>query len=95
MDILLGHNKELIRFGDLDLIFMVTAVVKLKICGARTSVFSENTVTSYYKFFINSEKNFSTLCGNSVEYGINTYNKVTLLTTLLHRGPAQNFSCIF
>ena len=32
----MGHNKELIRFGDLDLIFKVTAVENLKIhCGGQ------------------------------------------------------------
>ena len=44
MDIQLGQNKE---FGDLDLIFKVTAVEKPKIHGWGTSVFSENTVTSF------------------------------------------------
>ena len=33
---------------DLDLIFKVTAVEKLKTDGGETSVFSENSVTSYY-----------------------------------------------
>ena len=40
----LWHNKELIRFCDLDLIFKVTAVEKLKIHSVGTSVFSENIV---------------------------------------------------
>ena len=34
-------------FGDLDLIFKVTAVEKLKIHSWGTSVFSENTITSF------------------------------------------------
>ena len=29
MDVTLGHDEELIRFGDLDLIFKVTAGLKL------------------------------------------------------------------
>ena len=28
MDVTLGHDEELIRFGDLDLIFKVTAILK-------------------------------------------------------------------
>ena len=31
LDILMGHNKELLDFGDLDLIIKVTAIEKLKI----------------------------------------------------------------
>ena len=46
MTIWLGHNKELI-FGDLNLIFKVTAVDKPKIDNEGTSVSSENTVTNY------------------------------------------------
>ena len=42
----MGHNKELIRFGDFDIIFKVTAVEKLKIHGVGPSFFSENIVTS-------------------------------------------------
>ena len=40
-------TKNRLGLGDLDLIFKVTAVEKLKIHGQGTSVFSENTVTSY------------------------------------------------
>ena len=43
---IIGHNKICFDFGDLDLIFKVTAVEKLKIQGGETSVFSENTVTN-------------------------------------------------
>ena len=39
-------TKNWFDFGDLDLIFSVTAEEKLKIHGEGTSVFSENTVTS-------------------------------------------------
>ena len=42
-------TKNLLDFGDLDFIFKVTAVEKLKIHGWGTSVFSENTITSYPK----------------------------------------------
>ena len=42
-----GVTKNWFDFGDLDLIFKVTAVKKLKIHGVGTSVFSENTVTSF------------------------------------------------
>ena len=47
MGIYLGHNKELIRSGDHDLIFKVTAAEKQKIHGVETSVFSENSITSF------------------------------------------------
>ena len=59
MGILLGR-KELIRFGNLDLIFKVKVVEKLCskigkfdggegcVCGGGTSVFSGNTVPSFY-----------------------------------------------
>ena len=46
----LDVTKNWLDFGDLDLIFKVTAVEKLKIRGWGTSVFSENTVTSFSKF---------------------------------------------
>ena len=39
--------KNSLDFGNLDLIFKVAAVDKLKIHGGGTSVFSENTVTSF------------------------------------------------
>ena len=51
MDIYLGHNKEL-DFDDLDLIFKVTAVEKLKIHGLGISVFSENTIASLFNFYL-------------------------------------------
>ena len=38
--------KNRLDFGDLDLIFKVTAEEKLKIRGRETYVFSKNTVTS-------------------------------------------------
>ena len=45
------YNLDIIKnwldFDDLDLIFKVTGVEKLKIQGVRTSVFFENTVSSY------------------------------------------------
>ena len=41
-------TKNRFDFGDLDLIFKVTAVEKLKIHGGGTFVFSENTVTNSY-----------------------------------------------
>ena len=44
-------TKKCLDFGDLDLIFKVTAVEKLKIQGWWTSVFSENTITCYYNHF--------------------------------------------
>ena len=50
----MGHNKVLIRFGDLDLIFKVTVVERLKIRGWGRSVFSEHTVAGFdipYKLF--------------------------------------------
>ena len=40
-------TKNWMDFGDLDLIFKVTVVEKLKIQGGGTSVFSENIVTSF------------------------------------------------
>ena len=40
-------TKNWLDFGDLDLIFKVTAVEKLKIHFGGTSVFSENTVTNF------------------------------------------------
>ena len=40
-------TKNSIDFGDLDLIFKVKAIEKPKIRGLGTSVFSENTVTSF------------------------------------------------
>ena len=41
-------TKNCLDFGDLDLIFKVTAVEKLNIHSGGTSVFSENTVISVY-----------------------------------------------
>ena len=41
-------TKNCLDFGDLDLIFKVTAGEKLKIQDWSTSVFFENTVTSSY-----------------------------------------------
>ena len=48
-------TKKCLDFDDLDfdLIFKVTAVEKLKIHGGGTSVFSENTNTSTFVFYIN------------------------------------------
>ena len=43
-------------FGDLDLIFKVTVVEKLKIQGGGTSVFSENIVTSFTSCLIFNAK---------------------------------------
>ena len=40
-------TKNRLDFGDLDLIFKVTAVEKMIIQGEGTSVFSENTVIVY------------------------------------------------
>ena len=48
MDIKLGHEKDMIRFGNLHLIFKVTAVEKLKIHCWGTSIFSENMITSFF-----------------------------------------------
>ena len=47
-------TKNWLDFSDLDLIFKVTAVEKLKIHGGCTSVFSKNPVTifSYYYLFL-------------------------------------------
>ena len=42
-----GYIIGTLEFGDLDLIFKVTTVEKLKIHGLGTSIFSENTVTSF------------------------------------------------
>ena len=39
-------------FGDRDVIYDVTAVEKLKIHGWGTSIFSENTVTSFVLTFL-------------------------------------------
>ena len=41
-------TKNWLDFGDIDLIFKVTAVEKLRIHGWGTSVFSENTITSCF-----------------------------------------------
>ena len=38
--------KVCLNFGDVDLIFKVTAVEKLKIHGGEITVFSENTIIS-------------------------------------------------
>ena len=43
-----GDIKKSLDLGDLDPIFKVTAVEKLKIHGWKTSVSSENTVASYF-----------------------------------------------
>ena len=45
-------TKNWIDFGELDLIFKVTAVEKLKIHGWGTSVFSENTISSFFRKLI-------------------------------------------
>ena len=42
-----GITKKWLDFGDLDLIFKVTALEKLKIPGGKTSIFSEITVASF------------------------------------------------
>ena len=42
-----GADPVLLDFGDLDLIFKITALEKLKNHGFATSVFSEKTFTSY------------------------------------------------
>ena len=62
MDIWLGYNKELIRFGDIDLTVKVTAVEKLKIHCVGTCVFSENTVTSFLIFPIKLDMAFPENC---------------------------------
>ena len=43
-------TKNLLDFCDLELIFNVTAIEKLKIKGGGTSVSSENTVTSFIRY---------------------------------------------
>ena len=55
-----GITKNWSDFGDLDLIFKVTAVEKLKTWWG-TSVFSENTVTSFL-CFLESKKKISICC---------------------------------
>ena len=51
LDTYLEHNKELLDFDDLALIFKIIAVEELKIHGLGTSVFSENILQPLYNMF--------------------------------------------